>query len=218
MRPIARFVWGVLGAGLLAWPAMAAPSSPVADSLPSPTALRVLARIPEPVPADRTVAAPPASPARRAAAPEASYDTLRTGDVPVPSPTTPFTPPPPPVVLPPEPSAPAVPVAPVAPAAPADGSCWRVQFAAPADSGLAASRREAAQSLLLVPVSVEFERGLYKVRSRDCMTRDAADAVKRRATESGFEGVFLLDASIRASEPPVVKPAPKRKTRRGTSR
>ena len=52
MRPIARFAWGVLAAGLLAWPAMAAPSSPVADSLPSPTALRVLARIPEPVPAD----------------------------------------------------------------------------------------------------------------------------------------------------------------------
>ncbi|MFM7232082.1 MAG: hypothetical protein ACKO3S_08860 [bacterium] len=207
----------VLGSWLVAWPAGAAPSSPVADSLPSPTALRVLARIPEPVPADRVVAPAP-TPARRAAAPEAAYDTLRTGDVPVPSPTTPFTPPPPPVVLPPEPAAPVAPTAPAAPAAPADGSCWRVQFAAPADSTLAASRREAAQSLLLVAASVEFERGLYKVRSRDCMTREAADAVKRRATESGFEGVFLLDASVRASEPPATKPAPKRKTRRGTSR
>jgi hypothetical protein len=50
----------------------------------------------------------------------------------------------------------------------------------------------AAQSLLLVPMVIEREKGLWKVRTRDCQSREAADALRRRAIESGFEGAFIV--------------------------
>jgi hypothetical protein len=67
-----------------------------------------------------------------------------------------------------------------------------LQVAAPAERDKASSRHDAAQSLLLVPMVIERESGLYKVRSRDCMTRAAADALRRRAIDSGFAGSFVI--------------------------
>jgi hypothetical protein len=151
------------------------------------------------------------------AAPESASDTLRaesagdTAAVPVPAPTEPLgsgpsgtltmpdTLSPPPVVVPPA-STPSG-AAPSPAAGKADEPCWRLQVAAPAEKPKADSRREAAESLLLVPFSVEFEKGLYKVRTRDCMTRTAADALKLRAADSGFEGVFLVDTHAAAATP-----------------
>lgn len=202
------------------------------DSTPSADALRVLAAIPEPLapsqqvppprstPLSSTPAAPRSAPVR---APEAAYDTLRVGSegdtagVPVPSPTQPLGSATGPTLtmpdtLPPPVSAPAVaePVKPVVtPPSPAPKSsepCWRLQVAAPAERPKAESRRDAAQSLLTVPFTIEFEKGLYKVRTRDCLTRAAADALKRRAADSGFEGVFLTDTHA-AAVAPVRKPA-----------
>ena len=46
---------------------------------------------------------------------------------------------------------------------------------------MADSRSAAAQSLLMVPMSVTYEKGLYKVRTHDCMERSAADVLKQRA-------------------------------------
>jgi hypothetical protein len=93
---------------------------------------------------------------------------------------------------------------------PATGECWRVQVAAPEEKEMAASRSEAAQSLLLVPMTITFEKGLYKVRTRDCMARDAADALKQRAQGSGFTGAFLVNASAAAA--PASKPKAKPKS------
>lgn len=212
----------------------------VRDSTPSADAERVLAAIPEPLAPSQQVAPPPSTPlsSTRATprnapvrAPEAAYDTLRVGSeadtagVPVPSPTQPLGSAPGPTLtmpdtLPPPVSAPAV-VEPVKPVvtppspAPRPGEpCWRLQVAAPAEKPKAESRRDAAQSLLTVPFTIEFEKGLYKVRTRDCLTRDAGDALKRRAADSGFEGVFLVDTHATAAAParkPAVRPVAKQK-------
>jgi cell division septation protein DedD len=182
----------------------------VTDSTPSEDAERVLATIPEPL------GGPPQPLPRRATpAPVDAYDTLRvTRDsddgVPVPAPTEPMRPAPvqvspvdsaasrpAPVVTPP-PSTTANPPPAATPARPdpprpsprADGVCWRLQVAAPAERDKAESRLAAAESLLLLPFVIEPEKGLYKVRTRDCMTKEAADQLRRRAELSGFEGSF----------------------------
>lgn len=87
------------------------------------------------------------------------------------------------------PAAPATP-APAAGATPAaSDTCWRVQVAAPEESERAEQMRGAAESLLLVPMVVETEGGLHKVRTRDCMNGDAAARLRARAAPL-FEGAF----------------------------
>jgi hypothetical protein len=97
--------------------------------------------------------------------------------------------------------------------APSSGPCWRVQVAAPATRAEAESRLEAAQSLLVVPMAIVPEKGLFKVRTSDCMTRETADSVKRRALDSGFDGSFLVDTA--AAPKPA---APKKKSASGARR
>jgi hypothetical protein len=55
------------------------------------------------------------------------------------------------------------------------------------------SRLEAAQSLLIAPFTIVPEKGYLKIRTRDCMTRETADALKKRAVDSGFSDAFLVD-------------------------
>ncbi|MEY4374216.1 MAG: hypothetical protein RL760_382, partial [Candidatus Eisenbacteria bacterium] len=87
---------------------------------------------------------------------------------------------------------------------------WCVQVAAPEERAKAESRRDAAQSLLLLPFVIETELGLHKVRTRDGWTREAAEAIKQRALGCGFEGVFLVDrAAVGAPTTPASKPAVK---------
>jgi hypothetical protein len=69
-------------------------------------------------------------------------------------------------------------------------SCWRIQVAAPPEPDRARSLRDAAQSQLLVAMVIEVEKGLQKVRSRDCMGADAAERLKQRAIAAGFAGAF----------------------------
>ena len=166
-----------------------APAAAVRDSSPTPEALAVLASIPEPLGSS--------APAVRPAPPEA-YDTLRieppAREVPVPARTEPLgVPAPLPAADPPA----AAPVAPAAPApagaSPADGdTCWRVQVAAPTDREKGKTVRDAAESLLMVPMIVDREGGRFKVRSRDCLSRRAAESLRDRAAQSGFPGVFLV--------------------------
>ncbi len=177
----------------------------------------MLATIPEPLTVAQQVAPPARDTAavrRTVPAPEAAYDTLRAdrssedgGAVPVPAPTPTLHTPQPVTFALPESSAtkpatsppPAASPAPVTPSAPTTaahtGDCWRLQVAAPAERPKAESRLAAAQSLLLVPMVIEREKGLFKVRTRDCLTREAADALKKRATDTGFAGSFVLKST-----------------------
>jgi cell division septation protein DedD len=70
-------------------------------------------------------------------------------------------------------------------------TCWRVQIAARKDKTTAENLRNAAHSQLMLNFVVDREGGMYKVRSRDCMVRSQADAVRTRAVQSGFKGTFL---------------------------
>ena len=187
-------------------PAKAAPGGATTnrvDSLPSPEALAVLATIPEPLgtaanPATGGGSARPAAPGAAAAgaaatapksipAPAAAFDTLRVdtqsegGNVPVPTPTEPLG------------AAAVAPAARPGVAAPSGpDTCRRVQLGAPADRAKGKSLRDAAESLLMVPMIVDREAGRYKVRSRDCLSKTAAESLRERANASGFKGVFLV--------------------------
>jgi hypothetical protein len=89
----------------------------------------------------------------------------------------------------PAPAAPGSGAAPAGSSAAAD-SCWRVQVAAPEEADRADQLRGAAQSLLLVPMVVEEEQGLFKVRTRDCLSGAGASNLRARAVTSGFTGAF----------------------------
>jgi len=43
---------------------------------------------------------------------------------------------------------------------------------------------------------VDHEAGRYKVRSRDCLTRAAAEKLRARANDSGFQGAFLVRTPV----------------------
>jgi hypothetical protein len=116
---------------------------------------------------------------------------------------------------PPPASAPTSPPAAGASATSDGGPCWRVQVAAPAGRDEAESRRSASSSLLLVDMVIEPEKGLFKVRTRGCLGREAALALKQRALDSGFEGSFIVDTSAAAR--PAATP-PRRSPRRTGSR
>jgi hypothetical protein len=219
-------------------PASPARAAPVADSLPSDVALQVLGRIPEPLTAAQQTAAPArraAAPvAGRNAVPSATpmagapsvalvpapaptapspRDSARasegSGDVPVPAPTQPVTVPSSPTLVMPD-TLPPVRTTPTLDAPTSAAGSWCVQVAAPEERAKAESRRDAAQSLLLLPFVIETELGLHKVRTRDGWTREAADAIKQRALGCGFEGVFLVDrAAVGAPTTPTTKPAAK---------
>jgi hypothetical protein len=184
------------------------------DSAPSADALAVLAGIPEPLGATERVAAPAApAPARAAPAPArtapAPADTGSSepadadggqADIPVPARMPVLGERPlPDVVAPVEPPGPAgAPVAPArvpsppaaAPAPATADTCWRVQLAAWADRVKAERYLAAARSQLGVPLAVEKLGGLFKVRTSGCLDGTAADALRRRAHDAGFDGAF----------------------------
>ena len=168
-------------------PSAATPRTPgaaVSDSAPTPEALAVLATIPEPLGGSSGVIMP---------APPEAYDTLRTS-IPVPGATAPLaTSAPLPAELPP--AAAAVPPAAAATAKP--DTCWRVQIAAPGDADQGKAMREAGESQLMVPMSVDHEGGRYKVRSRDCLSRSAAEKLRTRANDSGFQGAFIVRTPVK---------------------
>jgi hypothetical protein len=194
----------------------------VVDSGPSADAIAVLSTIPEPLSAAERVPPPALAPlavttavdSSGAAAPGDTVAGARpgagaasrapaetAGEIPVPAPTLP---------LGDRPGAlaqaaaaesaslagfPAAP--PAAPTPAKSDSCWRVQVAAPVDPDDAELKRRAAESLLLLPMVIEREKGRFKVRSRDCLPRAAAESVKRRALASGLAGTFLFPGLAR---------------------
>lgn len=208
-----------------------AESAAVIDSTPSSEALRVLATIPEPIPAAERVPPPdevmrrypPAATGAAAAgsamlladasgrganeadSTAADSSAADTSMIPVPAPTQPLG-----LRRRPQPSATdslleaamrdttrrdttardsAARAMPAAQQVHPD-SCWRVQVAAPEDAKRAADLRRAAESILLVPMVIEPEDGLYKVRTHDCVNAVTANRLRIRADASGFPGAF----------------------------
>jgi len=202
-------------------PRASAPTAAVVDTTPSNDARTVLNSIPEPIAAADRVPPPrpgttvvqgtvttggtpsgsspggaqdtpsPISPPVTARPDSTSSDTAG-ADIPIPEKTQPLgdrpgtttpaisdsmmrprTPPPPPETT-----------------APSD-TCWRVQIAARKDKPTAENLRNAAHSQLMINFVVDHERGMYKVRSRDCTAKTPAEALRSRALQSGFKGTFL---------------------------
>ncbi len=168
-------------------PAAAAPRAALPDTVPSAEAREVLASIPEPLEPGERVPPPASRPAPPADSAGPPADTAGQ-QIPVPTPTPTLGERPLPSMAPPDTVRPAIAARP--PAAAAGGTCWRVQLAAPAEKSKADGYRAAAESQLLLPVTVECGGGLWKVRTRDCMDGAAADALRRRAAEAGFGGAF----------------------------
>ena len=178
----------------------APPSAPqlvaaASDTAPSRDALEVLATIPEPLAPGERVPPPAVTPA------SATADDAGSADVPVPAPTPVLGERPlPEVVASTDTTTPPVSPAPRAlmdpPAAPGPGvpaatdTCWRVQIAASAERAKSERYLEAGRSQLLVPLQIEGEKGLFKVRTRDCLNGSAADGLRRRALDAGFDGAF----------------------------
>lgn len=186
------------------------------DSGPSDDARMVLGTIPEPIPAGERVPPPERvdrlHPPRDATPGAAAGDTLQAADadsvgaggaVPTPRPTLPLgqrrprqIPAIPESALAARPDSAArdtgraAPASAAAPEAATPDSCWRVQVAAPEESERAEQMRAAGESLLLVPLVVEREQNLYKVRTRDCLGADVATRLRDRAVTSGFTGAF----------------------------
>ena len=144
------------------------------DSGPSADAVAVLATLPDPIPPEKRV--PPPAVSRVQA-------TGGGADVPVPAPTRVMG------------EAPVLRDSVTMPVEAIDHTCWRVQVAAPPERPRAESTREAAESQLLVKMVIETDRGLHKVRTRDCFTAAGADSLRRRADRSGFTGSFRFKAT-----------------------
>jgi hypothetical protein len=79
-----------------------------------------------------------------------------------------------------------------APAGVAKAECFRLQIGAPADSRKAEGLRKAAASQLDLAFDVVHTHGLYKVRSHECLNREAVDHLRARAVSAGFRGVFAV--------------------------
>lgn len=120
-------------------------------------------------------------------------DTVR-ADVPVPAPTQPLKPaptiaagaliasqPPPP---------------PPAPEKAGPDTCWRLQVGAPAGKDEAEKVRKAAESQLLVPFVVQFEKQRYKIRTQDCLDAAGVESMRRRAQLAGFPEAFRVRGKI----------------------
>jgi len=72
------------------------------------------------------------------------------------------------------------------------GECFRIQVGTSSDRKRADALRQAAESQLEIAFQVVKSEAKYKVRSRDCFGRDAADHLKERAKSAGFSGVFAV--------------------------
>ncbi len=200
-----------------------APVVAVVDSAPSPAALGVLASIPEPLKPEERVPPPDVGPADSSSVDEAPADSLdeipdtSTGEIPVPSPTPKLgdivnpgldpsrdttttrrdtmrvVPAPTHTSAPQTPAAVPQPRVSTPPPTATDAACWRVQIQAPKEKAEANRKRAAAESILLVPMVIERDGGLYKIRTRECFSRATADVVRGRAVASGFTGAFPFE-------------------------
>lgn len=74
---------------------------------------------------------------------------------------------------------------------------YRVQVGAFADRNQARTRADELRQRFTEPVYVVHEGLLYKVQIGDFVSRDRADAARRKAIDLGLSGSFVVDAMIR---------------------
>ncbi len=75
---------------------------------------------------------------------------------------------------------------------------YRVQVFATSDEDLATTRAEEMRALFDEEVYVEFEGLLYKVQVGDCVSRDEAADLRRKALGMGLDGAFIVDTRVKA--------------------
>lgn len=75
-------------------------------------------------------------------------------------------------------------------------SCWGVQLAAPAEAGRAEALRSVAQSVLMIPMTIDVSGGRHRVRTRDCLNAESSEKLRRRAIDSGFADAFRTGGGI----------------------
>ena len=73
---------------------------------------------------------------------------------------------------------------------------YRVQLFATSREELAKSRAAEFQEQFDEKVHIEYEGLLYKVRVGDCLSRDEARALRRKAVGLGYDGAFAVDTQV----------------------
>jgi cell division septation protein DedD len=74
---------------------------------------------------------------------------------------------------------------------------YRVQVGAFTEQSKAEERAGELRDLFREPIYVVPEGLLYKIQVGDFVSRDKADALRRRAIDLGLAGAFVLDTMIR---------------------
>jgi hypothetical protein len=77
-------------------------------------------------------------------------------------------------------------------------SCWGVQLAAQAEAGRAEALRSVAQSVLMIPMTIDVSGGRHRVRTRDCLNAETSEKLRRRAIDSGFADAFRTGGGMTA--------------------
>lgn len=102
---------------------------------------------------------------------------------------------------PPDTAAPAPAAAPTAATAAATVDGFRIQLFASADRDVAQSARDAAVTRLRVPVYLDLEGGVYKVRAGDFGTREDAAATLPSVRSPYYPDAWIVAAKIKAARP-----------------
>jgi cell division septation protein DedD len=75
---------------------------------------------------------------------------------------------------------------------------YRVQVAAYTQTDPAERRAAELRSLFGEPVYIVHEGLLYKIQVGDFVSRDRAQAIRRKAIDLGLDGAFVVDTMIKA--------------------
>ena len=101
----------------------------------------------------------------------------------------------------PQTAAPAPVAAPTAATAAATVDGFRIQLFASADRDVAQSARDVAVTRLRLPVYLDLEGGVYKVRAGDFGTREDADATLPSVRSPYYPDAWIVAARIKAARP-----------------
>jgi cell division septation protein DedD len=73
---------------------------------------------------------------------------------------------------------------------------YRVQLFASSSEAVARQRADEFARVFAEPVYLDYEGLLYKVRVGDFVSRDEAEALRRRVAEAGYDGAFVVETEV----------------------